>query len=214
VAGLVLFDLDNTLADREAAFRRWAESFVADHGLAASCAEWLCTADGDGLVPRDELFGALRDRYGVTASVDELVTRYRADYPTHFAPEPDVIDGLTVLRAAGWRIGIVTNGPPTQDAKIASLRLGSLVDGTCVSAVVGVAKPDRRIFELAAAQCGTALEGWMVGDNVDADIAGGRAAGLRTAWVHRGRTWDRADFAPDAIVATVRDAAAVITGQR
>ncbi|MER5627063.1 HAD hydrolase-like protein [Streptosporangium sp. NPDC002544] len=29
--------------------------------------------------------------------------------------------------------------------------------------------------------------GWMVGDHLVADIGGGRAAGLRTAWVDRGR---------------------------
>ncbi|MCG5217746.1 HAD hydrolase-like protein [Streptosporangium soli] len=30
--------------------------------------------------------------------------------------------------------------------------------------------------------------GWLVGDNLVADIAGGNAAGLRTIWVDRG-TW-------------------------
>lgn len=214
MAGLVLFDLDNTLADREAAFRRWAEWFVAEHHLAPSAVDWLCIEDGDGFRPRDELFAALRDRYGIAASVDQLVTRYRADYPSFFRPDPGVVAALTALRADGWRTGIVTNGPPTQEAKIASLQLGTLIDGVCVSDVVGLEKPDRRIFELAATRCGAALDGWMVGDSPDADIAGGHAVGLRTAWIHRGREWDRTAFAPDAIVATVPDAVAVITGRR
>lgn len=213
VAGVVLFDLDNTLADREAAFRRWAERFVAEHALEPSCVEWLCAHDGDGLVPRHDLFAAVRDRFGVAASVDELVTSYRGHYPAQFRPEPGVRAALAVLRAGGWKIGIVTNGPPSQEAKIASLELGALVDGTCVSDLVGVEKPDRRIFELAAARCGAELEGWMVGDSPDADVGGGHAAGLRTAWVHRGRAWARDDFAPDAVVATVGDAVALIAGR-
>ncbi len=213
MAGVVLFDLDNTLADREAAFRRWAESFALEHDLDRSAVEFLCAGDGDGYVPRDELFASVRDRYGVTTSVEELVTRYRADYPTHFEPDPDVRAALTRLRADGWKIGIVTNGPPSQNTKIASLGLDDLVDGICVSDDVGVEKPDRRIFELTAARCDATLDGWMVGDSADTDIAGGRAAGLRTAWLHHGRVWDRPGLAPDALVATVADAARVIAGQ-
>lgn len=55
----------------------------------------------------------------------------------------------------------------------------------------GVRKPDRRIFALAAASVGRSLDhgGWMVGDNPELDIAGGAAAGLRTAWVSDGRPW-------------------------
>jgi putative hydrolase of the HAD superfamily len=211
VAGLVLFDLDNTLADREAAFRRWAEHFAAEHGLDGSSVEFLCAGDGHGYVPRDELFASLRERYGINASVEKLVTRYRADYPRHFKPEPDVRAALTALRADGWKIGIVTNGPTSQNAKIASLSLDDLVDGICVSADVGVDKPDPRIFDLTAARCGAPLDGWMVGDSADTDIAGGRAAGLRTAWLHHGRVWERPDLAPDAVVETIHDAVRHIT---
>ncbi|HSO96867.1 MAG TPA: HAD-IA family hydrolase [Acidimicrobiia bacterium] len=212
--GVVLFDLDNTLADREAAFRRWAEHFAAEHELDGSCVQFLCMSDGDGYVPRDELFGAIRNRYGLTPAVEELVDRYRAEYPRHFQPASDVRGALMRLRENGWKIGIVTNGPPSQNDKIASLGLGDLIDGSCVSADVSVEKPDRRIFELAAAHCGGPLSGWMVGDSADTDIAGGQAAGLRTIWVSHGRTWDRPDYAPDAVVATIAEAAARITGRR
>lgn len=213
VAGLVLFDLDNTLADREAAFRRWAERFAEQHDLDGSCVEFLCAGDGDGHVPRDELFAKLRDRYGVTTGVEELVAQYRVDYPTHFEPRAGVRAALRALRADGWKTGIVTNGPTSQNAKIASLDLGELIDGTCVSADVGVDKPDRRIFDLTAIRCGAPLKGWMVGDSPDTDIAGGRAAGLRTVWLHRGRRWERSDLVPDAVAANIEDAVRQITGR-
>ncbi|GII51188.1 hypothetical protein Psi02_76120 [Planotetraspora silvatica] len=43
---------------------------------------------------------------------------------------------------------------------------------------------------IAAKRCGTTLAegGWVIGDNLIADIAGGRAAGLRTNWIDRD-TW-------------------------
>ena len=51
------------------------------------------------------------------------------------------------------------------------------------------------------------LKGWMVGDSPHADIEGGRAAGLATIWMARGRDWDESTFAPpDAEVATIVEA--------
>ncbi|MFI6811893.1 HAD family hydrolase [Nonomuraea sp. NPDC050328] len=51
------------------------------------------------------------------------------------------------------------------------------------SGLEGVRKPDPRLFELAAQRCGG---GWMVGDDLTADIQGAAAAGLRTIWVDHG----------------------------
>jgi putative hydrolase of the HAD superfamily len=42
---LLLLDLDNTLVDRAAAFRRRAAGFAASVGGAAAGADWLVTAD-------------------------------------------------------------------------------------------------------------------------------------------------------------------------
>ncbi|WP_406396284.1 HAD hydrolase-like protein [Streptomyces sp. NBC_00887] len=40
-------------------------------------------------------------------------------------------------------------------------------------------KPERRLFEAAAAECGASLSagGWMGGDNPETDMGGARAAG-------------------------------------
>ncbi|MGW5263162.1 HAD family hydrolase [Microbispora sp. NPDC004025] len=53
--------------------------------------------------------------------------------------------------------------------------------------------PDAGLFEIAARRCGMSLagEGWMVGDHPVKDIGGGRAAGLRTIWVDRGKRPDQ-----------------------
>ncbi|MEW2434168.1 HAD hydrolase-like protein [Streptomyces caniferus] len=55
------------------------------------------------------------------------------------------------------------------------------------------------MFEKAAAACGAdlALGGWVIGDGVDTDIRGGRAAGLRTIWISGSRTWPGGDAEPD-----------------
>ncbi|GAB2928027.1 hypothetical protein ACFMQL_04380 [Nonomuraea fastidiosa] len=68
---LALFDLDNTLIDRHAAFERWAAEFAAQRRLGAEAVPWLVTCPAE------------------------------------------VLDGLARLRAAGWTLGIVTNGSTT-----------------------------------------------------------------------------------------------------
>jgi len=121
-----------------------------------------------------------------------------ADYLDHYRVDADTVDALRALRAAGHRIGIVTNGPPSQVEKLERNRLIDLVDGYVISDLVGHRKPARPIFEAAARACGCELAGgWMVGDSAPTDMAGARVAGLTAVWLHRGRRWTDAATKPD-----------------
>ncbi len=179
---LACFDLDNTLIDRDGAFLRWARWWADSAGLGEAGVEWLVAHDNGGFRPRAELFELARVRFGLAASVDELVASYDEEHPLFAWVEQPVLDGLADLRAAGWRIAVVTNGGTVQqNLKLEYTQIADVIDYACVSETVGVRKPDRRIFELAAHQTGTTLtDGWMVGDHPSHDIAGGIAAGLRT----------------------------------
>ena len=195
---LALFDLDNTLVDRTAAFGRAVPWLCEVYGLPAEAHPFIIDADRDGTATWQVWMGATIERYGLDTTVDDMRARFRPAYLTSYALEPAVAEGLRGLRAAGWHLGVVTNGPPSQVEKIHGTGLAELVDGWAVSEEVGARKPDRRIFEVAADRCGAALDGgWMVGDSADADMAGGRAAGLRCIWLHRGRPWDERSPSPD-----------------
>ncbi|WP_347233148.1 HAD family hydrolase [Kribbella sp. VKM Ac-2569] len=180
--GLVCFDLDNTLIDRDGAFLKWARWWADLNGLGESGVEWLLAHDDGGFRPRAELFELARARFGLAAPVDELVASYDEEHPLFTWVEQPVLDGLADLRAAGWRIAVVTNGGTIQqNLKLEYTQIADAIDYACVSETVGVRKPDRRIFELAGTQTGTTLDdGWMVGDHPSHDIAGGIAAGLHT----------------------------------
>jgi FMN phosphatase YigB (HAD superfamily) len=80
----------------------------------------------------------------------------------------------------------VTNGmTDNQRGKIQRTGLGLLVDAWCISDKVGIRKPDPRIFRRTIELCGRRTErgGWMIGDDLALDIAGGHNAGLRTIWL-------------------------------
>ena len=210
-AGLVLFDLDNTLLDREAAFAKWASIFVNNHGLSLDAWSVIESADEDGLRPRDQFFEVLRASLPIETSVDDLLDSYHDEYPQCYTVSEETLDAIRRLRASGWKVGVVTNGPPSQMLKIEITNLAQEFDAICVSSIVGSRKPERGIFEEAARVCDVPLNGWMVGDAPHADIEGGRAAGLATIWISRGRDWDSSSLAPpDAEVTTVAEAVSTI----
>ena len=207
---LALFDLDNTLLDREAAFATWARRFRDAHGLPPEAWSVIESADADGMADRTAFFEQVRSMLGVPTSVEDLVAGYRLDYPACFTVDDETVRAVRLLRAQGWRVGVVTNGPPSQLAKLEVTGLVGEFDAICISAEVGVWKPEVAIFEEAARRCGVPLAGWMVGDSADHDVEGGRAAGLQTVWMDRGRRWSRSDFLPTAVAATIPEAVAVI----
>lgn len=209
---LVLFDLDNTLVDRVAAFRLWAAGFLEARGIDDAERAWLELTDGDGFVPRLDFLETVRARFGLPETAAELVAEYAESYPRSYAPVAEAtVAVLADLRRSGRRIGIVTNGGASQQVKIDVSGLRELVDGVVVSELAGCSKPDPAIFRAAADACGCRLDGgWMVGDNPEADIGGAAACGLRTVWISRGRRWEETEFVPDIVTDDVPGAVAQI----
>jgi FMN phosphatase YigB (HAD superfamily) len=211
---MILFDLDDTLVDRQQAFDGWASGFMSEHGLKPSAVSWLRALDDEGRTPRDAFWRSVRDRLGLPESVQALVARWGVEFPALYACEPETLAALHAARAAGCATGIVTNGDSqVQARKIESARIGGLVDTVCISDAEGMEKPDPGLFALAARRLGqSAADGWMVGDNPVLDIAGGMGAGLQTAWLRRGRTWPSSDKAPTMTVDSVLEAVSRIIG--
>jgi putative hydrolase of the HAD superfamily len=206
---LLLIDLDDSLVDRRAGFGVWAERFCAEHGL-GDAAGWLREIDADGYAPREEFLARIVERFTLEAPVDELLARYRDEYPRCIPPpSAAAFELLAELRARGWKIGVVTNGAHSQGAKLAHTGLAKAVDACCISGVEGFRKPDPRIFRLAAERCGASLDGaWMAGDNPHADIGGAHALGLHTIWFRLGRTWAERGFEPTLAVDSLEEALA------
>jgi FMN phosphatase YigB (HAD superfamily) len=50
----------------------------------------------------------------------------------------------------------------------------------------------------------------MIGDAPGPDIGGGRGAGLKTIWIHRGRTWSIDDYRPDEQAASIKEAVEIL----
>ncbi len=178
----IAFDLDNTLTDRPPAFEQWALGFVEDMGIEDPDAIELLTAlDDDGFGDKPAMFRAARERWNIEVAVEDLVAHFYEQMIDKNVLAPGAIDALRAVRAAGLATLIVTNGMPSQQAKIGKLGLADLAQGMAISSLVGVRKPEPAILA-AAHQAGMRLDdiGWMIGDSAEADIRGAMAIGART----------------------------------
>lgn len=202
---LALFDLDNTLIDLDGAFRIWAQEFAEKRDLGHGAVDWLIVLDREGLPHREAFFAKVQKHFTLPDPVEELWAGYRRRMPYLVRCQPEVLAGLSELRAAGWLVGIVTNGTAdNQLGKIQRTGLANTVDAYALSGIEGIRKPDTGLFEIAARRCGASIAdgGWMVGDHPIADIDGGNAAGLRTIWIDRG-AWPGHEHSPDYVVTDV-----------
>jgi HAD superfamily hydrolase (TIGR01662 family) len=210
-----LLDLDNTLVGRTDAFAAWAASAVAEAGASPDALADILEVDQDGHGSKAALARVLIDRLDWDDDVPAAITRFRAGIVAGVRLYDGVPALLEGLRDAGHRVAVVTNGSSAQQrAKIARCGLEARVDAVVVSDEEGVAKPDPRLLEIALDRLGAGSADrdrvWMVGDAVHADVAAGRAAGVRTAWVSHGRPWAGPDR-PDVVGATTREAIELAT---
>ena len=99
--------------------------------------------------------------------------------------------------------GVITNGPDSiQRAKFGYLGVEDCFRVFVSSERAGVYKPDPAIFRLALEEAGVqAHEAIFVGDLLSVDVAGAKAAGLRSVWLnHEGAALRPDDPQPDAVI--------------
>lgn len=207
---LVLFDLDDTLCDHDASLRlRLRLAFEeACRGLSGVDLDAAVAEAVAHPAAGTDHFAAVLAAQGVRdperfqrAAAHYLADRYRGLYL--FDESLAVVE--TIKRRA--RVGLVTNGPSAiQRNKIQRLGIVELFPFVLVSEEVGAWKPDpvifRRALELGEADASEAV---YVGDSPEHDVAGARAAGLRSVWVNRhGREWPGGPR-PDHEVRNLRD---------
>lgn len=121
----------------------------------------LAAGDDPGLAePAFQVFYEARQRVSFFADVLPVLERWSRDRP----------------------LIAISNG----NADIGRVGLGHLFTAAISAHEVGFAKPDPRTYQLACERAGVAPEETLhIGDDLDADVRGARAAGLNAAWLRR-----------------------------
>ena len=126
--------------------------------------------------------------------VDELRARFleihRAETLWRVV-RPGIIEALARLKDAGLKLGVVSNAEGQVAGDAERFGLAKFFDVIIDSHVVGVAKPDPRIFQIALERLGvSAAESVFAGDIYSIDVLGARAAGIDAAVIDQHGRYD------------------------
>lgn len=192
----VLFDFDDTLQDREAAYRSYCAAFLAEFFSTLSEEEKARRIDEmeshieGGYRKREDYFPEMIALWGWAEHppLDFLCRHFNEHYGEHVALFPDAIPTIERLKAQGYLLGIVSNGPSVlQNKKLDTAGIRGLFDVVAVSGDYGIHKPDRRLFDLAAQKLGVPNESCVfVGDHPVNDIKGALGADMQAVWMNYG----------------------------
>ena len=194
----VIFDFDDTLADSTGVHERvWPQvaEVVGRHVPGLDAAAFLVRYDGvmdahyerllSGEVDfhgfrRERLAEALAPWSGVSDRLFAAYLEVKARVVAELRPYPDAIATIRVLRSAGIRVGVLTNGPSElQRRKLAVTGIDVEVDVIGISGELGAHKPAAAAFAAVLDLLGCdAAAAAMVGDSLVNDVHGALAHGF------------------------------------
>lgn len=207
----ILFDLDNTLLDRDQTFRRFSELLIDLYFLDLPpeeknrYIELIRVLDNDGYKKKSEMFTELLEMldWNKKPQLSELLDFYNVHYVESAVLLDHAIELLDYCKLSNFKLGLITNGTNhIQYGKVDKLGIREYFHVIVVSEEAGVKKPDERIFRMALEQLGLQPdETVFVGDHPRNDIWGARRAGLEAIWMERNQKWDESlDVTPSKTI--------------
>jgi putative hydrolase of the HAD superfamily len=220
----VIFDLGGTLVhwpDWEGdSTRRWALSYdnlaaALPNGdwpardvyvramLAAEMAHWERVNEEHWCGPPSALIGDGFRRLGRRPREAEILAAldgYARAVAGWAIAYPDAAATLRLLRAHGYRLGLLSNtwwAAKWHNADLAAHGLDALLHATVYTSDLPHSKPHPSVFREVAARLGVEPAACvMVGDRMVDDVSGALAAGMRAVWKRNDMPWPR----PEAVV--------------
>lgn len=171
----IFFDVGSTLVDETEAYDHRAREMIENTDVTFSDFDSkrieLAKLGFDGNSEAIKYFGLKKTPWH---SEDEV-------------PFPDVYDTLETLKERGYKLGIIANQVEGTAQRLEARGLLKYFDVVAASAELGVAKPDKMIFQKAfeLAEC-QPLNSVMVGDRLDNDIIPAKKLGMKTVWLRKG----------------------------
>jgi len=226
----ILFDLDDTILDTTlSADRLWtraAEHFAIQAGVDACEFDemmkvsrvWFWSDPERNKAGRMDLYQARagcvehalqelgRPDTGLAETVARWFTQRRIP---EMKPFDGAIEALKKLKDAGVKTALISNGKgETQRDKVEHFGLEPYFDCILLEGEFGIGKPDRRVFDHALKELSVKPQNtWMVGDNLDWEIAAPQKLGIKGVWVDwrgTGLPID-SDIKPDRIVRSIAE---------
>lgn len=142
-------------------------------------------------------------------AIDKVATAYMDSRESSLDFFPDTENMLDELVERKVKLALLTNGAQeAQQSKIDRLGLARYFPVRLIEGELGYGKPDRRVFESALNELEiTAGEAWMVGDDINRDIAGAQKTGILAIWhdFENSGLPEDAEVFPDKIINSTKE---------
>jgi putative hydrolase of the HAD superfamily len=140
---------------------------------------WLRGRRERELGPMEPHLRTLATELGFEGDVVAAATLRRDWTLEHLVPRPEAVPTLEELRRRGHRLGMISACSQEVPDVWEQTPFGPLFDSAVFSCSVGVSKPDRRIYELAAEELGVEPGDCLfVGDGANDELPGAERAGM------------------------------------
>lgn len=145
-------------------------------------------------IPFHQVMAQLFRAKGIVEAADSLGVQaaqlFRICSTDYIRLYPNVVESLKKLRKQGYRLWLLSNAQEVFTAyELRHLGLDTVFDGIYISSCYGCRKPDVRFFQALLEERkldpNTCL---MIGNDRETDIAGAKAAGIDTFYMHTALT--------------------------
>jgi putative hydrolase of the HAD superfamily len=202
----IIFDLDNTLVDRQETLKSFLRELYGLH-VSQSIAEkelinFVLKEDQFGYRDKTELFEEIArfTPWRTELSVMQFREYWYYHFPRHAQSMYRLHETLKELKHRNKKIGLITNGKvKTQMTKIRQLNIEDYFDSIVISEAIGTKKPQTDIFKFAVNDLSVQIKNSVyVGDHPRNDIFGAKQIGMKTIWKRSYVPWDDSlDIKPD-----------------
>ena len=145
-------------------------------------------------IPFEQIMAELFRKKGITERAEELginaAQLFRISSIEYLRLYPGTLEALAYLREKGFRLWLLSNAQRIfTEYELRHLGLGEQLDGIYISSDYGCRKPDVRFYRaLMEEQKLDPSKCLMIGNDRHTDIAGAKAAGMATFYMHTNLT--------------------------
>ena len=170
----IFFDVGSTLADESEAYAHRIRDAIS--GTA---------------IPYQEFWDKMIDFYRQNKKGDLEVARELGVSLPKWSKEDEFLYDNAIqcfeTLSKKYKIGIIANQSLGTEERLAHQGILKFINLIVASAEEGVAKPDRRIFEIALERSNCKpVNAIMIGDRIDNDIIPAKRMGMNTIWIKQG----------------------------
>jgi len=164
--------------------------------------------------PVEEHLNRYLEPYGTKLELPECIEvmdRYHTEYRHQVVTEEKLDQTLSELKSKGYKIGVISNCYLYDEIMIRHFQHAGIheyIDSFIFSYYLRVRKPRKEIFLAALKRLQTVPEkSIMVGDLLEADVAGAQAVGMKAVWYNPTGEENNTQIKPDYVVGSLREVA-------